>query len=145
MFEECSRECFTTFPSKFYDIPGIFSDIPRNVWGHSPGLFEDIPRNVWAHSPECLATFPGMFEDIPRNVWRHYPECLATLPRMFEDIPRNVWRHSLEYNILPIPRVPRIPFPVPVLLFLYIADWRLSNPLSARQPISQRESRAQSK
>ena len=41
---------------------------------------------------------------------------------MFYDIPRNVWRHSPEYNILPIPRVPRIPFPVPVFLFLYIAN-----------------------
>ena len=39
---------------------------------------------------------------------------------MFEDIPRNVWRPSPEYNIPPIPRVPRIPFPVPVFLFLYI-------------------------
>ena len=47
------------------------------------------------------------------------PECLATFPGMFYDIPRNVWRHSLEYNIPPIPRVPRIPFPVPVFLFLY--------------------------
>ena len=39
---------------------------------------------------------------------------------MFGDIPWNVWRHSLEYNIPPIPRVPRISFPVPVFLFLYI-------------------------
>ena len=41
---------------------------------------------------------------------------------MFGDIPWNVWRHSPEYNIPPIPRVPRIPFPVPVFLVLYIAD-----------------------
>ena len=41
--------------------------------------------------------------------------------RMFGDIPWNVWRHSPEYNIPPIPLVPRIPFPVPVLLVLYIA------------------------
>ena len=40
---------------------------------------------------------------------------------MFEDIPRNVWRYSPEYNIPPIPRVPRIPFPVPVFLVLYMA------------------------
>ena len=87
-----------------------------------PGMFGDIPRNIWGHSPECLVTFPGMFEDIPRNVWRHSPECLRTFPGMFEDIPRNVWRHSPEYNIPPIPRVPRIPFLVPVFLFLYIAS-----------------------
>ena len=73
------------------------------------------------HSPECLAIFCGMFGDTPRNVWRHSPECLAIFPGMFEDISRNVWRHSLEYNILPIPHVPRIPFPVPVFLVLYIA------------------------
>ena len=36
-----------------------------------PGMFDDIPRNVWRHSPECLATFPGMFGDIPQNIWRH--------------------------------------------------------------------------
>ena len=40
-----------------------------------PGMFEDIPRNIWRHSPECLATFPEMFEDIPLNVWRHSMEC----------------------------------------------------------------------
>ena len=32
-----------------------------------PGMFEDIPRNVWLHSPECLMTFPGMFSNIPQN------------------------------------------------------------------------------
>ena len=65
-------------------------------------------------------TFPGIFYDIPRNVWRHSPECLATFPGMFGDIPQNVWQHSLEYNIAPIPRVPRIPFLVPVFPVLYI-------------------------
>ena len=40
---------------------------------------------------------------------------------MFWDIPRKVSGHSPEYNIPPIPRVPRIPFPVPVFLVLYIA------------------------
>ena len=40
---------------------------------------------------------------------------------MFEGIPRNVWQHSPEYNIPPIPRLPRIPFPVPVFLVLYIS------------------------
>ena len=81
----------------------------------------NIPWNVWRRSPEFLMTFPGIFGDIPRNVWRHSPECLATFPGMFDVIPRNVWRHSTEYNIPPIPRVPRIPFPVHVFLVLYIA------------------------
>ena len=62
-----------------------------------------------------------MFEDIPRNIWRHSPECLATFPEMFEDIPLNVWRHSMECSIPPIPRVPPIPFLVPVFLVLHIA------------------------
>ena len=117
----------------------MFNDIPGNVWRHSkecfgtlPGIFGDIPRNVWRHSPECLRAFPGMFEDIPRNVRRHSPDCLRTFLGMFEDISRNVWRHSPvclgtfrhspEYNILSIPRVPCIPFPVPVFLILYIAN-----------------------
>ena len=33
-----------------------------------PGMFEDIPRNVWRYSPECFTTFPGMFDDIHRNI-----------------------------------------------------------------------------
>ena len=85
-------------------------------------MFEYIPRNIWRHSPECLTTFTGMFGYIPRTVWLHSPECLATFPGMFDDIPRNVGRHSPEYNIPPIPRVPRIPFPVPVFLVLYLAN-----------------------
>ena len=40
---------------------------------------------------------------------------------MFEYIPPNVWRHSPEYNVPPIPRVPRIPFLAPLFLVLYIA------------------------
>ena len=138
-----SPECLRTFPRMFGDIPrntwghspeclatfpGMFEDIPQNIWRHSPEylrtfprMFKDISQNVWEHSPECLATFLGMFEDIPRNIWGHSPECLRTFPRMFEDIPRNVWRHSPEYNIPPIPRVPRIQFPVLVFLVLYIA------------------------
>ena len=52
-------------------------DIPRNVLQHSseclatfPGMFDDIPWNVWGHkhSRECLRTVPGMFEDIPWNI-----------------------------------------------------------------------------
>ena len=81
-------------------------------------MFGDIPQNVLRHSPECLATLPGMFGNVPRNVWRHSLERLRTFPGMLGAIPRNVWRHSPEYNIPPIPRVP---FPVPVFLFLYIA------------------------
>ena len=77
--------------------------------------------NIFEYSPEFFTTFARIFGDIPRNIWRHSPECLVTFPQMFEDIPRNVWQHSLEYNISPIPHVPRIPFPVPVFLVLYIA------------------------
>ena len=106
----------------------MFDNIPRNVRLHSPEclttcpeLFGCIPRNVWQHSPECLTIFPGMFGYIPRNVWRYSPECWKTFLGMFEYIPPNVWRHSPEYNIPPIPRVPRIPFLAPLFLVLYIA------------------------
>ena len=75
---------------------------------------------------EVNRTFPGMFCYIPRNVWLHSPECLIIFSGMFEDIPRNVWRHSPEYNIPPISRVPRIPFPVPVFLVLYIVHLQTS-------------------
>ena len=111
--------------------------IPRNLWWYSPEclatfprIFYDSPQNIGRHSPECLATFPGIFGDVPRNVWWHSPEYMATFPGIFGDIPRNIWRHSPEClvtfpgmfgNIPPIPRVPRIPFPVPVFLVLYIA------------------------
>ena len=117
-----SLECLRTFPR-------MFNSIPWNVWLHSPeclmiipGMLQDNPRNVWVHSPEYLATFSGMFNNIPRTVWLHSPDCLATFPGMFDDIPRNVGRHSPEYNIPPIPRVPHIPFPVPVFLVLYLAN-----------------------
>ena len=89
-----------------------------------PGMFGDISRNVLQHSPECLATFPGMFGEISRNVLQHSPEYLVTFPGMFENIPGNVWRHSPEYNIPFIPRVPCIPLPVLVFLFLNIASLR---------------------
>ena len=80
-----------------------------------------FPQNVLQHATDYFQIFSGFFEDILRNVWRHSPENLATFPGMFEDIPRNVWPHSPEYNIPPIPRVSRIPSPVPVFLVLYIA------------------------
>ena len=109
-------------PDYFRIFSGLFENISRNVWRHSPeclrifpGIFGDIPRNVWRHSPECLRTFPGLFGDIFRNVWRHSPECLRTFPRMISDILRNVWRHAPEYNIPPIPRVPRSC----ILVFIY--------------------------
>ena len=84
-------------------------------------MFYNMPQIIFEYSPEFFTLFARIFGDIPRNIWRHSPECLVTFPRMFEDIPRNVWQHSLEYNISPIPHVPRIPFPVPVFLVLYIA------------------------
>ena len=128
---EYSLDCLRTFP-------GMFGDIARNVWGHSPeclgtypGIFGNIPRDVWGHSAECMWTFSGIFEDIPWNIWGHFPspKCLRTFLGMFEDIPQNVWRHSPEYNIPPVPRVPRIPFPVPVFLVLYIAFFYMTKSL----------------
>ena len=68
-----------------------------------PGMFGDIPRNVWGHSLECLTRFPGIFGDIPRNVWRHSPECLASFPGMFGEIP------GLQHS----PHSPRSPHFVP--------------------------------
>ena len=107
----------------------MFGNIPRNVRLRSPeclvtfpGMFGNIPRNVRLHSPECLATFPGMFDDIPRNAWRHCPECLTIFPGKLEDIPRNKTFPPF------IPRVLRIPFPVPLFLVLYIALYRRSHP-----------------
>ena len=105
-----STECFTTCYRLFSNILWIFR----------------------GHSKECLATFPGIFGDIPQNVRGNSPECLATFPRMFEDIPKNVWPHSPEYNILPIPCDPRIPFPVPVFLVLYIAKFQCPLILNTR-------------
>ena len=84
-------------------------------------MFYSMPHIIFEYSLDFSRTFPGMFGDIPRNIWRHSPECLVTFPGMFSDIFRNVWRHSPEYSIPPIPRFPRIPFPVPVFLVLYIA------------------------
>ena len=123
-----SPECLRIFPE-------MFDNIPWNVWRHSPeclitfpGIFGDIPRNFWQHFSECLATFFGMFGDIPQNVWQHSPGCLAIFPGMFEDILRNVWWHSPQClatfsgmfgDSPPIPRVSRIPFPVPIPGFIH--------------------------
>ena len=85
-------------------------------------MFYNMLQIIFEYSLDFSRIFPGMFGDIQRNVWRHSPEYLATFSGMFGDIPRNVWGHSPEYNILPIHRVPRIPFPVPVFLVLYIAN-----------------------
>ena len=71
-------------------------------------MFGRIFRNIWQHSAKSLRTFSGIFGNITRNVWRHSPECL-----------------SLEYNIPPIPHVPRIPLPVPLFLSLYTAVLKL--------------------
>ena len=94
------------FTPKFATFPGMFRRSPEYLATFA-GMFGDIPQNIWWHSPECLVTFPDIFGDIPQNIWWNSPECLATFPGL--------------YNILPIPRVPRIPFPVPVFLVLYIA------------------------
>ena len=84
-------------------------------------------QNVLQHAADYFRIFSGFFEGIPRNVWLHSLEYLATFTEMFEDIPWNVWGHSPEYSIPPIPRVPRISFPVPVFLVLYIAIKHLCN------------------
>ena len=106
------------------DWPCVFislsnTDIPRNAWGHSPeflaafpGIFGNIPLNMWGHSLECLTTFPRMFGYIPGNVWRHSRECLATFPKCLATF------SGMSDNI---PRVPRIVFPIPEFLVLYIA------------------------
>ena len=60
-----------------------------------------------------------MLGDILCNVWPHTLERFATFLGMF-------WRHSPEYNIPPISRVLRIPFPVLVFLFLSIANFLIS-------------------
>ena len=127
-----SSETFHTFHRMFYNMPQIIFEYSLDFSRTFPGMFGDIPRNIWRHSPEYLATFPGIFGDIPQNVRGNSPECLATFPRMFEDIPKNVWPHSPEYNILPIPCDPRIPFPVPVFLVLYIAKFQCPLILNTR-------------
>ena len=48
-------------------------------------------------------------------------KCFTTCRRLFSNILWIFRGHSPEYNIPPIPRVPRIPFPIPVFLILYIA------------------------
>ena len=58
-----------------------------------------FPHYVLQHAPDYFRIFSGLFENIPE---------------MFNDIPRNI-------TFLSIPRVPRIMFPVPVFLVLYIA------------------------
>ena len=68
-----------------------------------------------------LCTFIRNLSYFPQNVLQHATDYFRIFSGFFEDIPRNVWRYSPEYNIPPIPRVPRIPFPIPVFLILYIA------------------------
>ena len=70
-----------------------------------------VAAYITTRSQECLRIFPGMFGNIPQNAWRYSPECLATFPGIY---------HS------PIPQIPRIQFPVPVFLVLYIAQSNLS-------------------
>ena len=51
-------------PEYLMILPGIFCDIP--------GMFSNISRNVWGHSMECLATFPRIQNSpySPRSVPR---------------------------------------------------------------------------
>ena len=48
------KNVWRMFLRKFYDIT-------------LPGMFYNIPRNIWRHSPDCLGRLPVMFSDIPRN------------------------------------------------------------------------------
>ena len=81
-----------------------------------PEIFLSIPRNLLEQSPEYSRTFPGIFLYI-----------LPNLPGIFLNIHPNLFKHSLEslqtfpgilLNIPHVPRIPRIPFPVPVFLVL---------------------------
>ena len=65
----------------------------------------------WMFDRILNATLPS--NDLPLH------QKLATFPGMFGDIPSNI-------TISPVPRVPRIPFPVPVFLVLYIALKKLN-------------------
>ena len=49
-------------------FPGIFWNIPRNLFDYSQESFSNIPRNLFEHSPESFRSFPGIFFNIPRNV-----------------------------------------------------------------------------
>ena len=119
-----SSKIFYTFHRMFYNMPQIIFEYSFNFSRTFPGIFGDIPRNFSRHYPECLVTFPGM----SRNVQRHSPECLrsipeffTTFPGIFHDIPQESLKTFPEYKILPNPRVPRIPFLVPIFLVLHIA------------------------
>ena len=61
-----------------------------------PGIFSNIPRNLLEHSPESSSTFPGNFFNIPRNLFERSPESSGTFPRIFFNISRNLLEHSLE-------------------------------------------------
>ena len=67
-----------------------------------PGIYEDIPRNVWRHSPECFTILPGMFVDIPRNVWGHSSEYLATFPEIKHSPHSPRSPHSVPRSCIPV-------------------------------------------
>ena len=92
------RVLLCTFSKTFHTFHRTFYNMLQIIFEYSLDFSKTFP--------EQSRTFTGMFGDIPMIV---------------SDIPQNFWRHSQEYNILPIPRVPCILFPVPVFLVLYIA------------------------
>ena len=55
-----SSETFHTFHRMFYNVPQIVREYYLDFSRTLPGMFGNIPRNVWWHSPEYLATFPGI-------------------------------------------------------------------------------------
>ena len=129
IFANIPRNLFEHSPESFRTFPVILLNIPRNFLEHSPesswtfpGIFLNIPRNLLEHSPESFWTFPGIFSNIPRNLLEHSPESWWTFPGILLSIPRNLVEHSPEsswaFPGMLIPRIPRIPFPVPVFLVL---------------------------
>ena len=49
-----------------------------------PGIFWNIPWNLFKHSPESSGAFPGIFFNIPRNLLQHSPESASTFPGMLK-------------------------------------------------------------
>ena len=52
--------------AKFHKIKRNL-DFSESIWTF-PGIFLNIPRNLFEHSPESLIMFPGIFSNILRNI-----------------------------------------------------------------------------
>ena len=71
------------FPGMFLQhSPECFTRLSPEYLATFPGMFGDIPRNVFQLSPKCFATFPGIFGDIPRKItFQHSPRSSHSVPR----------------------------------------------------------------